>query len=64
MERTHYRFALAGNSHDMNPINNNWELTKHLIAKKVITTLRQMIETVSRIHKKAEKFVQRAYRDA
>lgn len=33
-----------GNSPDMNPIENVWELTKRAIAKEVITTKRQLIE--------------------
>lgn len=37
-----------GNSPDMNPIENMWELTKRAIAKEVITTKQQLIETLIR----------------
>lgn len=37
-----------GNSPDMNPIENIWELTKRAIAKEVITTKRQLVETLIR----------------
>jgi Transposase and inactivated derivatives len=37
-----------GNSPDMNPIENMWELTKRAIAKEVITTKRQLVETITR----------------
>lgn len=37
-----------GNSPDMNPIENMWELTKRAIAKEVITTKRQLIEALVR----------------
>nr|XP_013189923.1 unnamed protein product [Amyelois transitella] len=37
-----------GNSPDMNPIENMWELTKRAIAKEVITTKQQLIESLIR----------------
>lgn len=38
-----------GNSPDMNPIENMWELTKRAIAKEVITTKQQLIEILIRV---------------
>ncbi|GLV40835.1 hypothetical protein CBL_10010 [Carabus blaptoides fortunei] len=37
-----------GNSSDINPVENMWELTKQAIAKKVITTKRELVETLIR----------------
>ena len=37
-----------GNSPDMNHIENMWELTKRAVSKEVITTKRQLIETLIR----------------
>lgn len=37
-----------GNSPDMNPIENMWELTKRAMAKEVITNKQQLIETLIR----------------
>lgn len=38
-----------GNSPDMNPIENLWELTKREVAKEVITTKQQLIEILIRV---------------
>lgn len=44
-----------GNSPDMNPIENLWEVTKREVAKEMITTKRRLIERLIEVWHRSEK---------